>query len=150
MAKINSNYRKLPQSYLFSEISKRTKAFLEENPKVEILKLGIGNTTQPLAPSVIDGLINGVKKLAKLDTYTGYGDEQGDSRLRQALSDWYKKRSVELSSDEIFISDGAKPDAANISSIFSPDSVVAITDPVYPVYLDSKKWFYPNSPKTKS
>ncbi|MBI2018855.1 LL-diaminopimelate aminotransferase [Candidatus Daviesbacteria bacterium] len=173
MAKINSNYRKLPKSYLFSEIAKRTEAFLEKNPKVEILKLGIGNTTEPLAPSVIDGLINGVKKLAKLDSYTGYGDEQGDSRLRQALSDWYKhslpagagkKRGINLLADEIFISDGAKPDAANISSIFSPDSVVAITDPVYPVYLDSnviagkkivylsadeKNGFIPTLPKQK-
>lgn len=146
MAKINSNYQKLPQSYLFSEISKRTKAFSEANPAVEILKLGIGNTTEPLVPSVIAGLKLGVGKLSKSKTYTGYGDEQGDSRLRQALADWYKqslpagagkKRGISLEPDEIFINDGAKPDAANISSIFDSKSVVAICDPVYPVYLDS-------------
>lgn len=137
MAKVNSNYKKLSQSYLFSEIAKKTKAFSEANPAVEILKLGIGNTTEPLVPSVIKGLKKGVEKLGKKDTYTGYGDEQGDSRLRQALADWYEKRGVELSSNEIFISDGAKPDAANISSIFDQNSTVAICDPVYPVYLDA-------------
>lgn len=137
MAKINSNYQKLPQSYLFSEISKKTKAFSEANPAGEILKLGIGNTTEPLVPSVIKGLKKGVEKLGKKDTYTGYGEEQGDSRLRVALADWYSKRGVNLGYDEIFISDGAKPDAANISSIFDSKSIVAICDPVYPVYLDS-------------
>lgn len=137
MAKLNSNYQKLPQTYLFSEIAKKTKAFSEANPGVEILKLGIGNTTQPLAPEVIKGLLNGVEKLADIKTYTGYGDEQGDTRLRQALADWYKKRDISLEATEIFISDGAKPDAANISSIFDQNSIIAITDPVYPVYLDS-------------
>ncbi len=137
MAKINSNYKKLPQSYLFSEIAKRTKAFVESHPGVEILRLGIGNTTEPLAPSVIRGLMLGVQKLANVRTYTGYGDEQGDTRLRQALSNWYAKRGVKLLPEEVFINDGAKPDVANISSIFDQKSSVAITDPVYPVYLDS-------------
>ncbi len=137
MAKINSNYKKLPQSYLFSEIARRTKAFSEANPDMEILRLGIGNTTQPLAPAIIKGLTLGVKKLASIKTYTGYGDEQGDSSLRQTLANWYKKRGVNLEPEEIFISDGAKSDAANIASIFDQNSIVAITDPVYPVYLDS-------------
>lgn len=164
MAKINSNYKKLPQTYLFSEIAKKTKAFAEANPGVEILRLGIGNTTEALVPEVIKGLMFGVKKLADVKTYTGYGDEQGDSRLRKALSDWYKKRGIDLEDQEIFISDGAKPDAANISSIFDQKSIVAITDPVYPVYLDAniisgkkivllkadeKNGFIPRPPKQK-
>ncbi len=137
MARINKNYNQLPQNYFFLEISKRAKAFLEKNPNVELMRLGIGNTTEALVPAVIKGLTTGVKKLADVKTYTGYGDEQGDSRLRQAMAAWYGKRGISLQSDEIFISDGAKPDAANISSIFDQKSVVAICDPVYPVYLDS-------------
>lgn len=137
MAKINSNYKKLSQTYLFSEIAKRTKAFSETNPGVEILRLGIGNTTEALVLEVIKGLKLGVDKLGNVKTYTGYGDEQGDLKLRKALVDWYKKRGINLASYEVFINDGAKPDAANISSIFDQKSVAAITDPVYPVYLDS-------------
>jgi len=165
MAKINSNYKNLSQNYLFSEIRKRTAAFSEANPGVEILRLGIGNTTEPLVPTVLDGLKLGVKKLSKVETYTGYGDEQGDIRLRKALSDWYDKRGIKLSDDEIFISDGAKCDAANITSIFDTSSVVAISDPVYPVYLDTniisnkkviflestdKNDFIPDLPKEKT
>lgn len=137
MAKVNSNYKNLSQNYLFSEIARRTKTFSENNLDVEILKLGIGNTTEPIVPAVLEGLKQGVEKLSNKDTYTGYGDEQGDIRLREALVDLYRKRGINLSADEIFISDGAKPDAANITSIFDPNSLVAITDPVYPVYLDT-------------
>lgn len=137
MARINSNYKKLSQSYLFSEIARKTKAFSQANPEMEILRLGIGNTTQVLVPAVIKGLMLGVKKLSSRKTYTGYGDEQGDNRLRQALVNWYEKRGIDLESEEIFISDGAKSDAASIASIFDQNSIVAITDPVYPVYLDS-------------
>lgn len=137
MAKINSNYKNLPQTYLFSEIAKKTKAFANENPGVEILKLGIGNTTQPLAPVIINGLMSGVEKLSNAKTYTGYGDEQGNLSLRKELVSFYKKRGINLSVDEVFISDGAKSDAANISSIFDQNSIVAVTNPVYPVYLDS-------------
>lgn len=137
MAKINSNYHNLPQTYLFSEIAKRTKAFVEANPGIEILRLGIGNTTEELVPEVVKGLKRGVEKLSNVKTYTGYGDEQGDIRLRTALINWYQKKGVSLDEQEIFISDGAKPDAANISSIFDQKSIVAITDPVYPVYLDA-------------
>src|ERR1035437_6702010 len=137
MAKTNSNNKKLAQSYLFSEIAKRTKAFVAANPESEVLRLGIGNTTEPIVPAVIEGLKLGVKKLSNVKTYTGYGDEQGDSRLRQAISDWYAKRKLEIAADEIFVSDGAKTDCANISSIFSINSVVAVSDPVYPVYVDA-------------
>ncbi|OGE19240.1 LL-diaminopimelate aminotransferase [Candidatus Daviesbacteria bacterium RIFCSPHIGHO2_02_FULL_41_10] len=137
MATINANYNKLQSSYLFSEIAKRTKTFLEKNPGVQIMKLGIGNTTQPLTPFIVKGLKLGVKKLTDAKTYTGYGDEQGDSRLRTELAKYYQKRDINLEPQEIFVSDGAKPDCANISSIFGDDSIVAIADPVYPVYVDS-------------
>lgn len=137
MAKINQNYNKLPKTYLFSEIARRAKTFSEKNPEVELLKLGIGNTTLPLTPSVLEALHRGVDKLADVKTYTGYGDEQGNTSLRKAVAAWYSKRGIELEPTEVFISDGAKPDSANITSIFADNSVIAITDPVYPVYQDS-------------
>ncbi len=137
MAKINSNYNNLPENYLFSEINRKTKAFQEKNPGIELLKLGIGNTTEPLTPAVVEGLKRGVEKLADIKTYTGYGDEQGSTKLREAVAKFYAKRGISIDTQEIFISDGAKADTANISSIFSEDSVVAISDPVYPAYLDS-------------
>lgn len=164
MAKINDNYNKLPKSYLFSEIARRAKAFQEKNPGVELLKLGIGNTTLPLTPSVIKGLKTAVEKLADVKTYSGYGDEQGNTSLREAVASWYNKRGMSIDANEVFISDGAKSDSANITSIFASDSVVAITDPVYPVYQDSnivagkkiilmecseKNGFIPEIPKTK-
>lgn len=137
MATINKNYDKLQASYLFSDIAKRTKAFMDAHPGVAVMRLGIGNTTEPLVPSVIEGLHAGVDKLAKVETYTGYGDEQGDIRLRSALADFYKERGVTLKPQEFFVSDGAKPDAANLQSIFGQDNIIAVTDPVYPVYVDS-------------
>jgi len=137
MVKINENYNKLSQNYLFVEIAKRTRAFLEKNPNVKVMKLGIGNTTEPLTPFVINGLHSGVEKLADAKTYTGYGDEQGDVRLRRAISDFYSRKGMSIAQDEIFVSDGAKPDSANIQSIFSQDSIVAVQDPSYPVYVDS-------------
>lgn len=137
MAKINTNYNKVAPAYGFMEIGRRIKTFIKENPGTEVMRLGIGNTTQPLTSTVIAGLLEGVKKLADAETYTGYGDEQGDERLRQALADFYRKQGISLDPQEIFISDGAKADSANISSIFGMDSVVAVTDPVYPVYADS-------------
>jgi LL-diaminopimelate aminotransferase len=137
MARTNGNYDKFGSIYLFAEIARRTKAFSEKNPGMKIMRLGIGNTTEPLTPSVIKGLHLGVDKLADVKTYTGYGDEQGDSRLRQAIAAFYSRRGVVLAPDEIFVSDGAKPDAANVQSIFDESSVVAVQDPAYPVYVDS-------------
>ncbi|MBI5635528.1 LL-diaminopimelate aminotransferase [Candidatus Micrarchaeota archaeon] len=137
MALINSNYDKLAAGYLFPEIAKRTKAFLEKNPGAKVMRLGIGNTTEPLPQSVIDGLSLGVQKLARVETYTGYGDEQGDSRLRKALSDYYTSLGCSIDSLEVFVSDGAKCDSANIQSIFSQDAIIAVQDPAYPVYVDS-------------
>lgn len=137
MAKVNKNFQNLAKNYLFVEIAKRTNAFRAENPKASILRLGIGNTTEPLPKTVIKGLMSGVDKLSNAETYTGYGDEQGDSRLRVALSNWYKKQGISLDPSEIFISDGAKPDTANIQSIFALDNTIAVQNPVYPVYVDS-------------
>jgi len=137
MATLNKNYNKLQGAYLFSEIAKRTNDFIVKNPGVEIMRLGIGDTTRALTPSVIKGLKEGVDKLANVKTYTGYGNAQGDKRLRTALLEFYKKRNIDLDLEEIFISDGAKSDSANIQSIFGLDNIVAIADPVYPVYVDS-------------
>ena len=114
MATINKNYDKLAAGYLFPEITRRTNEFLKKNPGIEVMRLGIGNTTEPLTPAVIKGLHLGVEKLADVKTYTGYGDEQGDKRLREALAVRYAKMGITLAPDEIFISDGAKPDSANI------------------------------------
>ena len=137
MAEINSNYKKLAAGYLFPEIARRTREFQEKNPEMILKKLGIGNTTEALTPAVVLGLIKGVNNLADPSTYSGYGDEQGNTNLRQALSDYYKSKGIVLSPDDFFISDGAKPDSSNIQSIFSPDSIVAVQDPAYPVYVDS-------------
>jgi len=137
MANINSNYRKLSAGYLFPEIGRRTRAFQEEHPEAEIRKLGIGNTTEPLTPTVISGLKEGVERLAYPETYTGYGDEQGERILREQLADFYQQRGASLDPDEFFISDGAKPDSGNIQSIFSTENIPAFQDPAYPVYVDT-------------
>ncbi len=112
MVRVNENYRKLAAGYLFAEIAKRTIAFKERTGK-DPMKLGIGNTTEPLTPVVLEELHFGVEKLGDAETYTGYGDEQGDKRLREALSEWYSNRGVTVYPSEIFVSDGAKPDSAN-------------------------------------
>ncbi|MGM0431316.1 MAG: LL-diaminopimelate aminotransferase [Spirochaetota bacterium] len=138
MAKINQHYRKLAAGYLFPEIARRMRAFQEEQPEAEIKKLGIGNTTEPLTDTVLNGLHDGVQKLSNPETYTGYGDEQGSWELRAALSEFYENtRGVSISEDDFFISDGAKPDTGNIQSIFSTDATVAVQDPAYPVYVDT-------------
>jgi LL-diaminopimelate aminotransferase len=137
MAQINRNYRKLAAGYLFPEIARRTEDFLQENPNTKIRKLGIGNTTEPLTPAVLEGLKRGVVKLGSRETYSGYGDEQGDTRLRRALAEYYGRRGVTLDPNEFFISDGAKPDSGNIQSIFSLENLVAVQDPAYPVYVDT-------------
>src|SRR3989339_294307 len=107
MAKINTNYNRLPEAYFFMEIGKRVRAYLAKNPGQKIMRLGIGNTTEALTPAVIKSLTAGVKKLADRKTYTGYGDEQGDIRLREALANYYAKYGVFLKPQEIFVSDGA-------------------------------------------
>jgi len=137
MATINTNYNKLVSGYLFQEIARRTKNFTEKHPDVTIMKLGIGNTTEPLSPTVITGLHSGVKKLDSVETYTGYGDYEGEIALRKAIGAQYKKRGVTLDPSEIFVSDGAKPDSGNIQSIFGIENIVGVQDPAYPVYVDT-------------
>ncbi|MFA5468011.1 MAG: LL-diaminopimelate aminotransferase [Sphaerochaetaceae bacterium] len=137
MAQINQNYRKLAAGYLFPEIARRSKSYLEAHPGTHLHRLGIGNTTEALPPAIIEGLREQVERLASNATYSGYGDEQGSLPLREALVSYYKAWGVNLQADEFFISDGAKADAANIQSLFVEDSIVAIQDPAYPVYVDS-------------
>ena len=138
MATINDNYLKLPGSYLFAEIARRVAAFKEANPEADIIRLGIGDVTQPLPPACIEAMHKAVDELASADTFRGYGPEQGYSFLTDAIIEHnYKARGIEIASDEIFISDGSKSDCGNIQEIFGTDNHVAITDPVYPVYLDT-------------
>jgi LL-diaminopimelate aminotransferase len=137
MATINKNFKKLASGYLFPEIARRTALWQKENPEASILKLGIGNTTEALPPSICKALHDKVDKLSRRETYSGYGDEQGDTYLREQLVAYYRQYGVELESTEFFVSDGAKSDAANIQEIFGKDNLVAIQDPAYPVYVDS-------------
>ena len=137
MARINQNYDKLAAGYLFPEIARRTNAFLDSNQGAEVLRLGIGDTTEPIVPAVLEGLHKGVDALGAEETYSGYGPSEGVTPLREALAREYGALGLSLSADEFFVSDGAKSDSANIQSIFSQDCVVAVQDPAYPVYVDS-------------
>lgn len=137
MAKCNPNYGKLAAGYLFPEIGRRVKAFTASNPGVKVMRLGVGDTTQPLEPSIVAAMHAAVDGLSREDTYSGYGDEQGNAALRAAIAAWYGERGAAVGEGEVFVSDGAKCDSANISSIFAGDSVVAVQDPAYPVYVDS-------------
>jgi len=138
MATINKNYSKLAAGYLFPEIGRRVRTFVADHPGVKVMKLGIGNTTEPLTPTVIAGLHRGVDNLARLETYSGYGDDStGEPAIKESLLAHYAALGVTLEASEIFVSDGAKPDSGNIQSIFGLDNVVAVQDPAYPVYVDS-------------
>ena len=134
MFKINDNYLKLPGSYLFSTIAKKVQAFQAANPDKEIIRLGIGDVTLPLAPVVIDTLHGAVDEMSKAETFHGYAPDLGYDFLRNAIVDFdYKRRGADISADEIFVSDGAKSDSGNIGDIFSVDNKIA----VYPVYVDT-------------
>ena len=138
MAKVNEDFLKLSGGYLFPEIARRTKKWQEKNPGEKVLRLGIGNTTEAITPGIAAAMHHKIDLLSDRNTYTGYGDEQGDTPLRKALSEFYKREyGVSLEAEEFFVSDGAKADAANIQQIFSQDSIVAVQDPAYPVYVDS-------------
>ena len=137
MARINQNYDKLAAGYLFPEIAKRTHAFSEKNPDAQVLRLGIGDTTEPIVSSVLEGLRDGVNALGAAESYSGYGPSEGISPLRESLAKLYAERGLSLDPSEFFVSDGAKSDSANIQGIFSDDCVVAVQDPAYPVYVDS-------------
>lgn len=138
MAKVNEDFLALSGGYLFPEIARRTKKWQEKNPGENVLRLGIGNTTEALTEKIANAMRRKIDLLCDRNTYTGYGDEQGDTPLRKGLSEFYKREyGVELDAEEFFVSDGAKADAANIQQIFSRDSIIAVQDPAYPVYVDS-------------
>ena len=138
MFQINENYLKLPGSYLFSTIGKKVRAYSEANPDKEVIRLGIGDVTQPLAPAIIRAMHEAVDEMGKAETFHGYAPDLGYGFLREEIAGKdYRDRGCNISADEIFISDGAKSDCGNIQEIFSADSRIAVCDPVYPVYVDS-------------
>lgn len=138
MLKVNSNYQKLPGSYLFSTIAKKVAAFSKANPDKEIIRLGIGDVTQPLPPSVIEALHKAVDEQAAAESFKGYAPDLGYDFLRERIAECdYRSRGCDISSDEIFVSDGAKSDSGSIQELFDTDNIIAVTDPVYPVYVDS-------------
>ncbi|MBO4883367.1 MAG: LL-diaminopimelate aminotransferase [Lachnospiraceae bacterium] len=138
MVKANDNYLKLPGSYLFSTIGKKVREFSEAHPEAKIIRLGIGDVTQPLAPAIIDALHKAVDEMGVRETFKGYAPDLGYEFLRNTIAEKdYKSRGCDISADEIFVSDGAKSDCANIQEIFSLDNKIAVCDPVYPVYVDS-------------
>ena len=137
MFRLNENYLKLPGSYLFSTIAKKVAAYTAENPDKKVIRLGIGDVTQPLAPAVIEALHSAVDEMGRTESFHGYAPDLGYEFLRRAIAEEYKNFGVTIGEDEVFVSDGAKSDCANIQEIFSADSRIAVCDPVYPVYVDS-------------
>ena len=138
MVKINDNFLKLRGSYLFSTIARKVNEFTAANPEKEIIRLGIGDVTQPLAPAIIDTLHKSVDEMAKAESFMGYAPDLGYEFLRKAISDNdFKARGCDIEADEIFVSDGAKCDSGNIQELFAVDNKIAVCDPVYPVYVDS-------------
>ena len=138
MFTINENYLKLPGSYLVSNIAKKINAYQSENPEAEILRLGIGDVTQPLAPAIIEALHKAVDEMANAETFHGYAPDLGYEFLRNAIAkNDYKDRGCDIAADEIFVSDGAKCDSGNIQEVFGLNNKIAVCDPVYPVYVDT-------------
>ena len=138
MYQVNENYQKLPGSYLFSTIGKKVAAYKEANPDKNVISLGIGDVTQPLAPVIIEAMHKAVDEMAHAETFRGYAPDLGYEFLRSAIAkNDYQNRGCDISADEIFVSDGAKSDSGNIQEIFSINNRIAVCDPVYPVYVDS-------------
>ena len=137
MAFVNENYCNLKDSYLFADIAHRVADFSASHPEVKVIRMGIGDVTLPLAPCVVEAMVEATREMGKKETFRGYGPEQGYDFLREAIADYYKSFDVDLALEEIFISDGAKSDCGNITDIFSDANTILIPDPVYPVYLDT-------------
>ena len=138
MVRVNDNYLKLPGNYLFSTIGKKVREYKAEHPEADIISLGIGDVTQPIAPAVISALHTAVDEMGRAESFRGYAPDLGYDFLREAIAENdYRARGCEISADEIFVSDGAKCDCGNIQEIFSADCRIAVCDPVYPVYVDS-------------
>ena len=138
MALINENFLKLSESYLFTEIARKVNAYKEEHPKADVISLGIGDVTQPLVPAVIEALHKATDEMAGAATFRGYGPERGYDFLREAIvQNDFRSRGIDIEADEVFVSDGAKSDTGNFQELLSRECVVAVTDPVYPVYIDA-------------
>ena len=138
MTYINDNYLKLTAGYLFAEIARRVKKFCDENPSAKVIRLGIGDVTEPLCPAVIQAMHAAVDEMAVRSSFRGYGPEQGYDFLREAIAkNDFQSRGANIDADEIFVSDGSKCDSANVLDIFGAGNVVAVLDPVYPVYVDT-------------
>ncbi|GIX05491.1 MAG: LL-diaminopimelate aminotransferase [Planctomycetaceae bacterium] len=138
MVQINEHYLKLKAGYLFPEIARRVKAFVSAHPRAEMIRLGIGDVTEPLPPAVVQAMHQAVAEMGQRETFRGYGPEQGYDFLRELIAEHdYRRRGAEVAPDEIFISDGSKCDTGNILDIFGEHNVIAVLDPVYPVYVDT-------------
>ena len=138
MAQVNEHYFKLKAGYLFPEIARRVKSYCDSNPDADVIRLGIGDVTEPLPPAIVSAMHQAVDEMAQRSSFRGYGPEQGYDFLRNAIVEHdYQARGIDIAADEIFVSDGSKCDSGNILDIFGPHNVVAITDPVYPVYVDT-------------
>lgn len=138
MIRINDNFTLLAQNYLFSEVARRVSAFKEMHPQSRVISMGIGDVTRPVCAAAVEGMLRGVRDEANAESFHGYGPEQGYLFLREKIAEFdYKARGIDVAVDEIFVSDGAKSDTGNIGDILSRDCKVAVTDPVYPVYVDT-------------
>lgn len=138
MSLINENFLQLANNYLFSDIARKVEAYRQANPDCKLIRLGIGDVTRPLPQAAIDAMHKAVDEYSCRETFRGYGPEQGYDFLRKAIiENDYIARGVQLDMDEVFVSDGAKSDCGNIGDILSPECTVGVTDPVYPVYIDS-------------
>ena len=136
--KINDHYMNLASNYLFADIAKKVQAFKAENPEADVISLGIGDVTQPLCPAVVEALHKAADEMGQSATFRGYGPERGYDFLRNAIVEHdYRSRGIDIDADEVFVSDGAKSDTGNFQELLAEDCVVAVTDPVYPVYVDS-------------
>ena len=137
MTKINENFLKLPKNYLFAEIANRVETYVKQNPDKQVLKLGIGDVTRPLPKTIVKAMQNACEEMLNEKTFRGYGPYEGYEFLRSAIAKNYKNFGVDIAIDEIFVNDGAKADTANIIEIFDNNTIIAVCDPVYPVYVDS-------------
>ena len=138
MFKINDNYKNLKESYLFTDIAKKVNAYATAHPEQKLIKMGIGDVTQPLIPEVVEAMKKAATEMGCKDTFHGYGPEQGYAFLREKIAEYYlKEMNVKLAPDEIFVSDGAKSDIGNFTDLLDNDNIIVVPDPVYPVYVDS-------------
>lgn len=138
MFEVNTNYGRLQGNYLFAEIARRVREYTDENPTKDIIRLGIGDVTKPLVPAIVDAMLEATREMGKPETFHGYGPDQGYDFLREAIAkNDYQEMGADIHPDEIFISDGAKCDTGNIQELLSANDIIAVTDPVYPVYVDT-------------